>query len=169
MTIDPSEILSTYRDFRPTAFDIAGLHADSLDIGDWYVSPCTVNRDSSCLDRANWKAVIESLESANLEEFEDYQIIRFGHWANGWFEILIVHPARPGADIVAEIAAALAEYPIVSDGIFSDLEYGETVAEWGSLSMRERIGLCSEAGCSIFAARRDSPPERVFERMTRGW
>ena len=53
----------TYREFRPSGFDVKGLGLD--DRQDWLVAPVTVNRDSNCLERSNWEVVTDDITSTD--------------------------------------------------------------------------------------------------------
>lgn len=110
--------MQTYSKFCPTGLDPAGLALASQQ--DWLVIPCSRNRDSGALDESNFRVALESLGG----ESDDVQVHRFGHWACGWFEIIIVNPARENAVDKAEgIEAALANYPVLSDEDYSALEF----------------------------------------------
>jgi hypothetical protein len=106
-----------YADFRPTSFD---GHLPVDDREDWIVVPCSRTRDSGVLDESNFASALAGLggESGTVE------VHRSGHWGPGWFEIILVDPAR--AAEVAEIEMALAGYPVL-DG--DDLSRREVKAE----------------------------------------
>ena len=98
-------------------------------------------------------------------------MVRERHWAVGWVEWIAIHESDEKALREAdELAAALTDYPIVNESHFSELEWTEANDYWESLSLRERIELCSEAGISIFCARHDSIPPQdsgyIFEHCT---
>lgn len=95
--------MQTYKTFQPTKFDSKGLAADRLNIGEWLVLPCGRNRDSSLMEESNFDTALKMLggESDNVE------IHRFGHWACGWFEIIIVRPDTPQAAIAHQIESKL--------------------------------------------------------------
>jgi hypothetical protein len=142
----------------PTAFDSNRNYAGP-DLSALYVAPVGTNRDADTLTRSNWAVVsADILASATHEETA---IHRFGHWACGWYELLLIHaddaPALRCAD---EWACALADYPVASDDAFSELEYTEAADYWASLSVADRVQIIRErhARCSIFAARRDDLP-----------
>ena len=125
------------------------------------------NRDSDALTRSNFECGLEALGG----ESETVLVIREGHWACGWVEWIAIHESDEKALREAdELAAALTDYPIVNESHFSELEWTEANDYWESLSLRERIELCSEAGISIFCARHDSIPPQdsgyIFEHCT---
>lgn len=153
----------SYSKFRPTGFDCAGLGCE--DQQDWLVAPVAQNRDSDCLTRSNWEVVTADIEKAGPD---DCQIHRFGHWANGWFEIMLVRPDSPAAKCAEEWEAALSDYPVASDDHFSDLEYTETLAYWERLSLESRKRECEAAKVSKLEAYRplSRVSDRLLERLT---
>lgn len=131
------------------------------------------HRDSDALTRSNYRvAVRRLLKAAGLEQFpsdadEDESVPvydwRASHWAVGWVEYLMVRPDAPEA-VRAEaqaIADALADYPVLDEDDWSELEYAEAAAYWASCSVRHRAELIRESGstASLFAARRAELPE----------
>lgn len=157
--------MQTYSKFRPSGFDCAGLGCD--DQQDWLVAPVAVNRDSDCLQRSNWAVVTEDIQKAGDD---DCQIHRFGHWANGWFEIMLVRPESEAAKVAELWENALSEYPVASDDHFSDLETNEAAAYWDHLSLSSRKAECERARVTRFAAYKPfgSLPDRLTERLTEG-
>lgn len=142
--------MQRYRDYKPTTFDQAGLVLD--DRQDWIVVPCGRNRDSEVLDESNFAAALAILggESATCE------VHRFGHWACGWFEIIIVAPERETE--VKAIADRLADYPLLNEDDHSRREFEAINEAWNSMSLRGRIRLAAEHGASIFSVRRVESP-----------
>ena len=146
--------MQTYREFRPTGFDVAGLGCD--DRQDWLVGPCSITRDSGILDLSNWHSMIADFERIDPDG-EDHEIHSFGHWACGWFEIVLIRPNSAVAQSAEEIEGALENYPVLSDDDYSEREYEAVCEAWENYSLRDRIRECARAGVSIFAARRDNP------------
>ena len=155
--------LTPYRDWAPTGFDVRGLALP--DRADWYVTPCILTRDSNALQRANYRAMTDAIRAADTLERVDtrcgntFEIHDFGHWACGWIRIVIVRPDSDAARVAADISAGLADYPVVSDSVYSEEEHAEACATWDSMSIRDRIHACALYGVSIFAARHDHYPD----------
>ena len=147
--------LQSYRDFRPTGCDPAGLGLD--DRQDWLVAPVTRNRDSEVTARSNFRVVLKDLGG----EGDNVEIARFGHWACGWFEVLLVRPGTEAADKADDWAGALESYPIACESDHSELEWEEKSRYWEHCGMRERMGLCVRAGLPFVAARHDYIPGDV--------
>lgn len=151
--------MQTYSKFRPTGFDCAGLALD--DHQDWLVAPVSTNRDADCLTRSNWYVV-----TSDIGEGDDAEIHRFGHWACGWFEIMIVRPGSDAARKAEEWEGALSDYPVASDDHFSDLEYTEVQEYWARMPLDERRRECERSGVSkLVAYRGNNLPDRLWERL----
>jgi hypothetical protein len=145
-----------YSDFRPTQFD----HPIPIfDRDHWLVAPVIRNRDSGTLTQSNWECQLDALELAQAE----YEIHSFGHWANGWFEIVLVHPDH--IDVVEEIEAALIDYPILDEEHYSNTEWEAVHEYWNKMRLEDRIELCHSEGASIFSARHDLVPMKCHERI----
>lgn len=157
-----------YREFSPTGFDVPGLCAYAggalEDKADWLVGPCGTDRDASLLTRANWESFIEAMVSVDPEK-EDHEGHSFGHWACGHFEIVLIRPDSECARVADEIEGALADYPVLDDGLYSRMEHEEACVHWSGCSTGERIEYCKDAGVSVFAARRDEMETEVFYKV----
>jgi len=112
-------MLTTYRNYKPSAFDSAGLGLPYQ--RDWLVAPVSHSRDSDLLSESNWDAQIAVLKAVDADG-DDWEIHRFGHWACGWFEIVIVRPESECAAKAEELAASLSDYPVLNDEDFSERE-----------------------------------------------
>lgn len=153
--------MQRYRDFAPTPMDPAGLALP--DHQEWLVAPCTLSRDSAVLEESNWYAQLEMLGG----ESETVEIHRFGHWACGWFEIVLVHPDR--ALELEDIEAALHNYPILDEMDLSEREIQAAARVWeDDLRLSERVEECKEAGISIFSAR-GTLPIAVLDQIIENW
>lgn len=143
-----------YREFQPTAFDAKGLALDDQKY--WLVHPCSRTRDSGILDESNFHAALTDLGG----ESETVEVHRFGHWANGWFEIIVIDPSDPAAVKKAEgHEAALDNYPLLDESDYSAREWNEVQDYWEHMSISERVDLCKESGVCCLAARHDWVPD----------
>ena len=142
-----------YRDYRPTMFDSVGLNLD--DRQNWIVCPTGQNRDSSHAEQSNLVAAVKILGG----ESETVEVHRFGHWAHGWFEIILVHPSRE-SEVIA-IIERLKECPVLDQDDYTHRQWESAYELWASLPLQERIKLCAEEGISIFAARHGRIPEAI--------
>lgn len=140
-----------YKDFAPTGFDRKGLGLP--DRQDWFVTPVSRTRDSDILTHSNWCSFLKMLEND-----DNYEIHRFGHWGPGWFEIILVRPGSPEHQTAWEVECALADYPVLDEWLFSEMENAAEQETWDCMSLRDRIEVCARFDVSIFAARRDYAP-----------
>jgi hypothetical protein len=76
-------------------------------------------RDSEILDQSNFDTALEMLGG----ESKDVEVIRFGHWACGWIESVMVNPkAKRKVKIALEIHNSLQNYPVLDESDFSERE-----------------------------------------------
>lgn len=107
-------------------------------IGETHMISISQNRDSEALDRSNFAVVSEDM----LSRFpEDCEVMRFGHWACGWVESLIVRvlktdykPSLPADwefteafEAIVEWSNALADYPIADEMHYSETAHNELI------------------------------------------
>lgn len=138
--------MTRYADYAPTPYDRCGAFLPERQ--DWIVAPVGRNRDSGVLDESNFAVAVERLGG----ECETVEIHRFGHWACGWYEIILVHPSK--ADMVRQIEDALEDHPVLDEMHHMEAEHDAVNEAWEAMSLRERIAFAVENGRSIFAARR---------------
>lgn len=146
------------------------------------------SRDSSCLEESNFTVFLHRLrklpevtvddeENADAVYWRrpDYdhdhclssvQVVRESHWAVGWVEWIAVHGSDEAALRAAdEMLRRIDGYPVLDEDHFSDLERQQADEWWASETISCRIDWCKECGESIFAARYDYPPEKVFDLL----
>ena len=92
---------------------------------DWLILPTTRNRDSDLLSESNFTVALRELGG----EGDKVEVHRMGHWACGYYEIIIVHPDLTST--AEEIESALAVYPVLDNMHFSELEYEAAYEDWG--------------------------------------
>jgi len=76
-----------------------------------YVVLLSQSRDSEILEQSNFQCALEQLGG----ESKDVVVERFGHWACGWFELLLVNPKSKQIKKAFEIYKALEEYPVLDE------------------------------------------------------
>lgn len=138
--------MTTYSDYAPTPYDRSGAFLPDRQA--WLVAPVSRNRDSGVLDQSNFAVAVERLGG----ESETVEVHRFGHWACGWYEIILVHPSK--ADLLRRIEDALEEHPVLDEDRHAQAERDAIEDAWSELSLRERIDFAVANGRSKFAARR---------------
>jgi hypothetical protein len=86
-----------------------------------------VHRDSTALDAANAAEIRERLDAVDPDGAA-HDWIRCSHWGVGWVQHLIVDPTNEAVlRTVGEIGCALADYPILNESRYSEME-----TEWHS-------------------------------------
>lgn len=124
--------MQKYAEWSPTGFDPAGLNCE--DQQDWLVLPVSITRDSGAREKANWEAAQNMLPGPDGGAWD---ICRFGHWACGWFEVILL---RPGSDAIAigtEIEEGLEDYPVLDDELLSQYETADADESWDSWAREE--------------------------------
>jgi hypothetical protein len=130
--------MQTYGKFSPTSCDTAGLGCE--DQQDWLVAPVGLNRDSDALGRSNWRVVVKDIQSHDNGDQDDTAVHRFGHWACGWFELLLVRPDTAAAKCAEGWEGALADYPVADDEDLSLEEDEEAQVVWSEcMTQSERL------------------------------
>jgi len=124
------------------------------------------SRDSDALTRSNFECGLRALGG----ESDSVLVVRESHWAVGWVEWIGIHESNVEAILAADaMACALANYPVLDESHFSELEWDEAQTQWEMMPLKYRVELCAEADVSIFAARRDSIPSEdsgfIYERL----
>jgi hypothetical protein len=151
------EHLSKWSVDGPTGFDSGANYAGD-DFSEFYVAPVSQTRDSGPLELSNYRVVRDEILKASQHELTDEHC--FGHWACGWYEIILIHHTDYAALKVAEEwDCALADYPVACDDDYSELEFERASEYWERMSTRCRMDVCEKYGISVFAARRDEIPE----------
>ncbi|MDE2022560.1 MAG: hypothetical protein KGI71_06655 [Patescibacteria group bacterium] len=128
------------------------------------------HRDSDALTRSNYRSVMRILEGESYDSGHSGELAadrppvydwRARHWAVGWIEYIMVRADAPETTLIAaaEILAALADYPVVDESDYSELEFSEACDTWEHATIADRVEWCRECGISIFAARRSELPQ----------
>ena len=127
------------------------------------------SRDSDCLEKSNFDCGLELLGG----ESDIVQVHRFGHWAVGWIEEILIDPVdwietewRSGAwehnwyMLEADrILSKLEDYPVVNEEHWCEMENEQAEQYWEQMRLAERVELCQRFGVSVFAARHDWIPQ----------
>lgn len=125
--------MQTYSTYRPTQFDCAGLNLP--DQQDWLVLPVGRNRDSGELDQSNFDTALKMLGG----ESDTVEVHRFGHWACGWLEIIIVKPGSDAEKVANEIESSLENYPVLDETDLSNREWEGYQEGWQNYARRDFI------------------------------
>jgi hypothetical protein len=105
---------------------------------DYYSAGVGQSRDSDALERSNFACMLRALGG----ESWTVVVVSESHWAVGWVEWIAIHKADHAALTIAdEIMGRLADYPIVNEEHYSELEWNEAADYWDSLSPRAKVEL----------------------------
>jgi len=112
-------------------FDCFGWHDQPEDSEEWAIV-YTHNRDSDLLDQSNADAIDEALAPFADGDSADVRAEHHGHWACGWIDGYSIRVYRNGQITEAfrayhELAARLADYPVLDEEDFSRREYEATL------------------------------------------
>ena len=111
---------------------------------DHYGSGVGRHRDSDCLERANFRAMLNALgfdadecASDDCPLVDDNEptrvVVRENHWAVGWVEWIAVHYTDvDGLRIADERAARLQDYPILDEELWSEYEDTDCAETWSN-------------------------------------
>lgn len=78
------------------------------------------NRDSDLLTQSNFISALKQIGG----ETETVQVIRQGHWACGWIELIMIHENDEVSLMKADkIKKAYKNYPVVDESHFSEFEH----------------------------------------------
>jgi hypothetical protein len=89
---------------------------------DYYRTGIGQSRDSDCLERANFAAMLEKLGG----ESETVIVNRSGHWAVGWVESILIHESNiEKLKIADEIMEKFDDYPVINNTTLSEVENDE--------------------------------------------
>lgn len=88
------------------------------DLSAWLKGPGR-SRDSEILDESNFESALEMLGG----ESDTVEVHRFGHWACGWFEqILVRADDKAKVKVLFEIHQALENYPVLDEDDYFERE-----------------------------------------------
>ena len=112
-------------------FDSFGWHDRPEDGAEWAIV-YTHNRDSDLLDQSNADAIDKALAPFTEGDNPDVRAEHHGHWACGWIDGYAIRVYRNGQITEAfrayhELAARLADYPVLDEEDFSRREYDATL------------------------------------------
>ena len=160
-----------FKDYAPSGWDgkLGGSGSNVMfwdreranSLMNWIVAPVINTRDTSdgSLQKSNWETLKKWLKK-NSPEGRGWSIESFGHWACGYYEIIIAKPGTKAYKIVEKASEKMEDYPALDDFDWSNCEYEAAEECWTHLSIKDRMYYIKNhsRGVSIFAARRDYLP-----------
>lgn len=139
---------------NPSGFDSLNNYVGEIPAEEW-LCLLTQSRDSDCLTRSNFTSALKALGG----ESESVKIDRFVHWACGWWESLSVLNGSEAHKKAEEIERKLADYPVVNEAHYSELQWEEATNFWASIPIKERVKLCQRFRIPCLQARHDWIPQ----------
>ena len=110
--------LPKLKDWAPTGFDSRANYMGTLDYDEYHVVYCKTRDHGAVLTQSNWDLLCEKLHA---ESDNGCEVLRFGHWGCGHYDLLIVSPDSPVLQLAQEIADSLESYPILCERHYSDM------------------------------------------------
>lgn len=110
---------------NPSGFDSSANYLGNIPDASLLVL-VTRNRDSDILTESNFECALERLGG----ESDDVQVIRFGHWACGWWEALCVVEGSDKEVLAQKMHKDLDGYPVLDENDFSERESKEADRVW---------------------------------------
>lgn len=128
------------------------------------------NRDSNCREESNFEIAFKTLEEvwAKLQLTDQdvpYEIVKFGDFAYGWFEVIHIDVNAPKEIIEAAeyILECLEDYPILNEMDCSLREHEAIQKFWDDMCHEERCYYCNKADIPKTAARRKVFPIEITD------
>ena len=116
-------------------------HENVSDIESWLVAQgLGNNRDADSLTRSNHAVAVERLNAAGED---DWRLMQMGHWACGWYDVVIVRPGSACAVVAADLIDALDDYPALDEHAWSEMQSDEATkafASWGWRDFAAALG-----------------------------
>ena len=121
--------MQRYKDWAPGPGDIKGKGLHHLDnpymFNEWLVAPLIKTRDCDLLSQSNWDYVIKLLEGSEDEDYDDYEVMSWNHWACGWFDMIVVKQGTRAHLLMNEVETSLESYPALDEEEWMKREYDE--------------------------------------------
>lgn len=113
---------------------------------DYYLTGIGQHRDSNCLERANFKAMLSALGG----ESKTVIVSRAGHWAVGWVECILIHQIdTKSLKLADQIMNTFEDYPVIDDGLLREEENDELHSVIDCYKEDFRKTICSFLGCDF--------------------
>ena len=120
------------------------------------------HRDSSILEQSNYHII---------EKTPCVYSWRASHWAVGYIDYLMLdlnddNLTEKVLIDIAEMLCSLESYPVLDDEHYSNLQWDSILDYWERLTIVDRIEYCDKADVSVFAARRDTLEDRLYDILS---
>lgn len=150
--------MQKFKDYSPSSWDSKANYMHNGPNRDhWYVAPVIKTRDACLLDESNWDTACKMLKA---DETKGCEIHNFGHWACGWYDLILIHPLRKDLIAIAEdIERSLSGYPVLSDDDYSQREHDYLDELWEHEGYEALAELMAKRLLSAYAADLDILPD----------
>lgn len=116
------------KDWNPSSWDSKANYAGDRSRFHWFVAPVILTRDADLLEKSNWDTACKMLD---VDKQSGVEMHNFGHWACGYYDIILIHPWNKKAIAIGEdIESSLSDYPILDDDDFSRRELEDRDTQW---------------------------------------
>lgn len=105
------------KNWNPSSWDSRANYMGTNDYDEYFVVYCKTRDSNSILCESNWEILCKELHA---EENNGVEIVRFGHWACGHYDLLLVSPDSKELSRAEEFYHALENYPVLSDDHYSN-------------------------------------------------
>ena len=122
---------------NPSGFDSLSNYLGDLPDETLY-SVFTRTRDSDILTESNFLSALELLGG----ESNTVKVIRFGHWACGWWESLSVVENTEAYKQAIKIISDYKNYPVINEQDYTNRKVEVAENYWKSCSYKEKKELC---------------------------
>lgn len=120
---------------NPSGFDSRANYCGDIP-DDKLLVLVTRNRDSDLLTESNFECALKRLGG----ESDNVQVIRFGHWACGWWEALCVVEGSTKETLAQKMYKSIKDYPVLDENDYSERESKEADRVWKECyNKKERI------------------------------
>jgi hypothetical protein len=105
---------------------------------DWLVTEFDHHRESECRQESNYHVALKKLEDVAIGD--EVTELRFGHWAVGWVEHILVRPDTAAHRLAVTLAEKLEDYPLLDEDDHSERQQKAADLTWRDCySEKERI------------------------------
>jgi hypothetical protein len=108
---------------------------DRPDNADEYCIVYTCNRDSGLIDKSNAAIIAKALEP--FVDSGEARPEHHGHWACGWVDGWAIKVGSAAEQVYLELAERMADYPILDESHYSDLEHEAQNESWESWARQD--------------------------------
>jgi len=110
--------MTQLKNWNPSNWDSRSNYMGTKEFDEYYVVYCKTRDSNSILCDSNWEILCKELHA---EENNGVEIVRFGHWACGHYDLLLVSPDSKMLNKAQEFCDSLESYPILNEDHYSNL------------------------------------------------